>query len=303
MRVGLIPDHGEVGQAFSDKTKSPRVSPTNKFKQMITDRLYRLSRPEHSFRRLLARLVRRLPHRQRVVKHFGQTLFVDPSELSGFYLYYEQEYDDGIFRFLSGRLPLFRWAIDLGANIGIYTIFMAHRCDWVDAFEPDRRLIERLERNLHVNRMGNVTIHAKCISDATGTVQFEAPPARNQGIGKIVERGIAVPSLSLGDFLIKSEHRPLMIKMDIEGAEWLAINGAKDALRSWGFPLSILMEIHPQEIMGLGGTVSELRRILELLGLTVWSIETGELQPVRESSRFWWATNMQEQVAPNPAGT
>lgn len=267
---------------------------------MITNRLYQLSRPKHALRRFLTRLVRRLPHRQRLVNHFGQVLFVDPSELSGFYLYYEREYDDSIFRFLSDRLPLFEWAIDLGANIGIYTIFMAQRCAWVDAFEPDRQLIKRLERNLHLNGIGNVAVHAECISDTTGTVQFKAPPPGNRGIGKIANRGISLPSLSLGAFLSKSKRRPLMIKMDIEGAEWLAIKGAKDVLRTWELPLSILMEIHPREIMDLGGTVSELRKTLEFIGLTIWSVGSGELEPISESSRFWWATNVREPGALTP---
>ena len=125
--------------------------------------------------------MRRLPHRQRLVRHFGQRLLVDPSELTGFYLYYEQEYDDGIFRFLSKRLASFAWAIDLGANIGVYTTFIARYCNSVDAFEPDKHLVSKFERNLHLNGISNVTIHAKCISDVTGTVRFETSSNRNLG--------------------------------------------------------------------------------------------------------------------------
>ena len=113
---------------------------------MITDRFeYRRTlRPWAALQRLSTRVVRRLPHRQRLVRHFGQRLLVDPSELTGFYLYYEQEYDDGIFRFLARRLPTFAWAIDLGANIGVYTTFIAQYCNRVDAFEPDKHLVSKL---------------------------------------------------------------------------------------------------------------------------------------------------------------
>src|ERR1700733_9553604 len=214
---------------------------------MITDRLYRALRPWAALRRWSTRVVRRLPHRQRLVRHFGQRLLVDPSELTGFYLYYEQEYDDGIFRFLSKRLPSFGWAIDLGANIGVYTTFIARYCDRVDAFEPDEHLVSKLEHNIHLNAISNVTIHATCISDVTGIVHFETSSARNLGVGKIAERGISLPPGNRGDFLAKSERQALFIKMDIEGAEWLSIKGAKDALRSWDSRLSILMEVHPEE--------------------------------------------------------
>src|SRR4029077_7250514 len=114
---------------------------------MITDRLYRSLRPWMALHGLYARVVRRLPPRQRQVRHFGQTLVVDPTELSGFYLYYEREYDDDVFHFLSRRLPEFARAIDLGANTGVYTTFIARHCQRVDAFEPDKSLIVKLERN------------------------------------------------------------------------------------------------------------------------------------------------------------
>lgn len=263
---------------------------------MITDRLYRAFRPWAALRRLSTQVVRRLPHRQRLVRHFGQRLLVDPSELTGFYLYYEQEYDDGIFRFLSKHLPSFAWAIDLGANIGVYTTFIAKYCNSVDAFEPDKHLVPKFERNLLLNGISNVTTHAKCISDVTGTVRFETSSIRNMGVGKIAERGISLPSVSLGDFLAKSERRSLFIKMDIEGAEWLAIKGAQDALRTWDRRLSILMELHPDEIRRYGGTVEELRNLLERAGLAVWSLDSDKLLPVNNLSRFWWATNERETV-------
>jgi hypothetical protein len=61
---------------------------------------------------------------------------VDPSELHGFYLYYEREYDDYTFSFLGDRLAGFARALDIGANIGVCTSFLAARMDKVDAFEP-----------------------------------------------------------------------------------------------------------------------------------------------------------------------
>ena len=238
--------------------------------------------------------VRRLPHRQRLVQHFGQVLIVDPSELSGFYLYYEREYDDAIFRFLSRELPKFTWAIDIGANIGVYTTFIARCCNKVDAFEPDSSLVAKLERNLQLNNIKNVTLHPVCVSDVTGSVQFEASPTANNGIGRIAEVGISLPSITLDNFLENSEQRPLFIKMDIEGAEWSAINGGKKALLSWRRPLAILMELHPDEIVQYGGTVRDLRCMLEQIGLTVRSLDSDELIPVNDSSRFWWITNGQE---------
>jgi FkbM family methyltransferase len=221
---------------------------------------------------------------------------VDPSELSGFYLYYEREYDDAVFRFLGTRLCSFAWAIDLGANIGVYTTFIARLCQMVDAFEPDQNMIAELKRNLHLNEINNVRIHPECVSDVSGVVRFEVSPATNNGIGKIGDFGIAVPSIGFGEFLASSKQKPLFIKMDIEGAEWLAIKGCCEVLQRWQYPLSILMELHPDGIGRYGGSVQRMLNLLKQNGLTVWSLESGKLCPVSETSRFWWVTNYPEAV-------
>jgi FkbM family methyltransferase len=243
-------------------------------------------------------VVRRLPHRTRRVGHFGQHLLVDPSELHGFYLYYEREYDDPIFRFLSERLPAYPRALDLGANIGIYTTFLALHCRRVDAFEPEKQVLPRLRQNLSLNGIGNVTVHEICVSDVTGEVRFVPPSPQNQGVGQIGEGGVLVPSVTLDDFLAGSEQQPLFIKMDIEGGEWLAAKGAQQAFRSWNYPLAILIELHPGEIEKVGGTLPELRQLLEGAGLTVRSLDSGELCPVSDSSRFWWVAGERDSGTP-----
>ncbi|MFZ0422336.1 MAG: FkbM family methyltransferase [Xanthobacteraceae bacterium] len=258
---------------------------------MITDRIYRFLMPLRTTHRFYTRIVRRLPHRTRIVRHFDQSFFIDPTELSGFYLYYEQEYDDHVFDFLSSKLASFAWAIDLGANIGLYTAFLARFCNRVDAFEPDENLVLKLQENLRLNHINNVKIHAKCISDTSGVVNFATSSIANLGTGKIAQRGISLPSVSLNDFLAESKQEPLFIKMDIEGAEWLAIQGAKQRLSSWSAPLSILMEVHPDDIGQYGGSLPELQATLEGIGFDVRSLESNKLHPVIDSSRFWWISN------------
>ncbi len=70
---------------------------------MLTDSIYRSLNSMPELQRQFKRVVLKLPHRQRLVHHFGQQLWVDPSEMHGFYLYYEREYDDYIFNFLSAQ--------------------------------------------------------------------------------------------------------------------------------------------------------------------------------------------------------
>jgi FkbM family methyltransferase len=262
---------------------------------MITDRIYRAARRWPFLLRQAKRVLRRLPHRRRRVSHFGQELFVDPVELHGFYLYYEREYDDYVFAFLEKRLTSFSRVLDLGANIGIYTVFLASRCRHVDAFEPEPTVLARLRENLHLNSLDNVTVHERCVADVTGTISFVSPTQENEGVGHIAAAGTSRPCVALDDFLRDASPEPLLVKMDIESGEWLALSGARQVLRGWKAPLALLMEIHPAEMEALGGSVKRLRDALAAAGLQIWALEPAGLRPGNpDQARFWWASNQPE---------
>jgi FkbM family methyltransferase len=263
---------------------------------MITNTIYHSLRFLPQFQRQFKRVVLRLPHRQRLVHHFGQRLFVDPSELHGYYLYYEQEYDDYIFNFLSEQAKNYARALDLGANIGIYTVFLAARINHIDAFEPEPQVLNRLKTNIKLNNLTNITLHETCVGKASGTVNFICPNKRNQGLGSIAavgEQGIQMSCISLDDFFKEPLQEACLIKMDIEGGEWLALQGGQQALTQRKAPLSILLEVHPEEIQRLGGTVQELKFLLESMNLHVHGLAPTGLESLNSGKtfRFWWATS------------
>lgn len=222
---------------------------------MVTNKIYRLLKGVPLIQQQFRRIVLRLPHRKRLVTHFGQQIIIDPSEMAGFYLYYEEEYDNYIFNFLDSIAHKYARVLDIGANIGVYTVFFARRIKKVDAFEPDPKLVKLIGKNLEINRLKNVHVHEMCIGEKTGFVWFEPSGKSNTGVGHISEnnsQGIEVHCTSIDDFVGQQIMEPMLIKMDIEGAEWLAIQGAEKTFRDLRFPLSILMEIHPQEITDFG---------------------------------------------------
>lgn len=263
---------------------------------MLTDRLYRALGRFPAARSQFKRVVRRLPHRSRMVERLGQRLIVDPSELSGFYLYYEREYDDSLFAFLDTMVSKYGCALDVGANMGIYTCYFAARVPKVLAFEPDKDLCVRIRANLALNNLSNVTLHEACVGLTSGIVTFYPASQTNNGVGSIIGtsgRSVECRSVCLDDILPVVRTEPCLIKMDIEGAEWLALQGARRALSEPGPAVDILLEVHPPQLERLGVSVERLRGLFLDLGYSLFGITSEGLVKLDNSDRaqrFWWAT-------------
>lgn len=265
---------------------------------MVSDKIYRLLKRFPLIQKQFRRIIVRLPHRKRLVTHFGQQLIIDPAEMIGYYLYYEKEYDNYIFNFLDSIAHKYERVLDIGANIGVYTVYFAKRFRQVDAFEPDPNLVKLISKNLEINHLKNVCVHEMCIGEKTGSDWFATSGKTNTGIGHISKnnaQGIKVRCTTLDDFIGKEIMGPLLIKMDIEGAEWLALQGAKITFRNMRFSLSILMEVHPREITTFGGDIVRLRTMFEEMGYNVKALTPEGLKELSEFSdnRFWWISHNQ----------
>ena len=142
--------------------------------------------------------------------------------------------------------------IDIGANVGIYTIYAALRAGpdaRIIAVEPHPLALERLRCNVLLNKLTNVTIEPVAVHERSGTVAFKTD-RQNMGNSSILfDRSTAggelieVPSESLIDLVAKfGLTRIDAIKIDVEGAEDLILfpffAGAPEAL----WPLLLLVE-------------------------------------------------------------
>ncbi len=124
--------------------------------------------------------------------------------------------------------------LDVGANIGLYSILVAKRglADRVVAFEPDARVRVQMEANLLMNGLlSKVEIVAKAVSKETGSIQFLLSSGTVTGQSKVGggAGAIRVATVHLDDFLDAAGLR-VFIKMDIEGHELEAIKGMERIL-------------------------------------------------------------------------
>jgi len=170
--------------------------------------------------------------------------------------------------------------IDIGANIGLFTILAARRGATVEAFEPAPFNYERLERNIQLNhfRAGQVASHPCALGNSSGEVTLRRPLNDNYGMASIVARhapdGIRVPVRRLDDALCVSARR-YVVKVDVEGAELQVLEGAKATLGKMKSGSLWLVEVHVTE----GVEVDSVAECFRQLGyaVTYFNDETGEI--------------------------
>ncbi len=161
--------------------------------------------------------------------------------------------------------------LDLGANIGYYTLLAARRVGTtgrVFAFEPDPRTVQSLRSNIRSNGFENVTVLERAVSDRAGTRDFFlSDTASHSGLGRsMAEQSITgvttVQSTSIDEVLDGAT--VAVIKMDIEGGEVAALRGMERTLAGAG-RVSLFIEVNEAALAAHGSSAAELVGQLESL--------------------------------------
>ena len=109
----------------------------------------------------------------------------------------------------------------------------------VFAFEPEPSNFELLKKNIEINGYHNVVLEQKAVSDKSGDCILYTGQ-KSSGANRIYEpkktktqdfKSIKVSTVSIDDYLaVHNVSRINFIKMDIEGAEFRALQGMKTLL-------------------------------------------------------------------------
>lgn len=119
-------------------------------------------------------------------------------------------------------------AVDVGANIGQYTIPLASRFRRVLAIEPGLNNCSVLSRNISRHGLVNVEIHRVAIADFDGETRMRSDPEYHLNMSMSAS-GQPSPVCRL-DSLLKYEKRIDLVKVDVGGAEWKVIDGARSIM-------------------------------------------------------------------------
>ena len=201
---------------------------------------------------------------------------------------WEPEFLDACFS-LIGRAET---VVEVGTWIGPYSVLLGKHIvpeGKVIGFEPDpvafRQCLVNLDRNevtnVHVlplaisNTVGHVSLYTNRIFGNSGSSIVDSNPVM-QGHEK---RKIDVPCTTLDRLVATLGLRPTTVKMDIEGAEDLALEGARETLARRD--VKLLLEVHHAYLARRGKSANSVLRMLAELGKDLYFIENNPAYPYR----------------------
>jgi FkbM family methyltransferase len=176
--------------------------------------------------------------------------------------------------------------IDVGANIGWYTIMASDvvgKEGRVIAFEPSPPSFDILRRNVNINKLNNVKIEQKALSNKRGTVAFhiEGAYSRLQEI-HLDRKDVEVEAVPLDEYLKDFRGEIGMMKIDTEGAEGLILAGMRGILRN-NPPRAIMLEFTPRLYPKTGFDPEAMLRELHEFGYEIYSYERSARLPLSEA--------------------
>jgi FkbM family methyltransferase len=200
----------------------------------------------------------------------GHQLWVPP-RFTSYRSYHLGLYERDLCRLLPSLITPGMTVLDVGANIGFFTIPMSRLVGSdgaVFAFEVDEGAAVLLARNLAANECSNVTIVRAAVADREGSLAF-VPDGFDRGYidwSSADRNPKAVPSITLDTYFEKLNWPAVdLVKLDIEGSEWAALAGMR-RLCERNPAMKIVVELNQETIRRAGGTERQLLDQLKSLG-------------------------------------
>jgi FkbM family methyltransferase len=188
-------------------------------------------------------------------------------------------YEDKYRSLVIESLPNKRTFVDVGANVGIWSLPMRLHFEKVISYEPSKQNIECIKSNIP----SGIELREKAVADFNGEAKFHQA-GKNCGDGKLCREGVkstyVVPVVKLDDENLQNVD---MIKIDTQGWELDVLKGMSNLINSqrpW-----IMIEINED--------VDKCCELMENYGYEtvcikskrnfVWAPKTGHNSPVDKS--------------------
>ncbi|MEY8848348.1 FkbM family methyltransferase [Psychroserpens sp. XS_ASV72] len=159
-----------------------------------------------------------------------------------FYDTYNEIFIDKIYDFKTdSQEPII---IDCGANMGLSLVYFKsiYPKAKILAFEPDESVLPFLEKNIKSQQLSGVVLYKNAVwkSDEELTFYTDSGMGGRVGVSYDNQEPVKIKALRLRTFL---EQPVDMLKIDIEGAEYVVLNDCKDVL---GNVKNLFVEYHSE---------------------------------------------------------
>ena len=181
----------------------------------------------------------------------------------------QREQVEGLHHFLSlGVVNDYSLAIDGGAHVGTWAAVMAELFEHVIAFEPTPKTFSILVKNMA--GFSNVECHQQALMDAPGFVEMQMPEkGKGRHRKRILNRkstaryftaGGDIPAVTIDGLKLSGCG---LIKLDLEGAEPLAITGAQETIAKYHPALVVEIKKHS---LRYGVSAKKLKGMISKMG-------------------------------------
>lgn len=191
----------------------------------------------------------------------------------------EPAYEDKYRQMIIQHIPNKRTFIDVGANVGIWSLPMTQHFSKIISYEPSKQNVECIK----VNIPKGIELREKAVADFNGEAEFHQA-GKNCGDGKLCREGVKssykVPVVKLDDENLTDVD---MVKIDTQGWELEVLKGMKSIIetqRPW-----VMIEINEDidlccELMEQHGYEAVFIKSKRNF---VWAPKTGDNSPVDKS--------------------
>lgn len=226
-----------------------------------------------------------------ITKKYNHKMFLD--KIDSLYLSVYNDWDDFATTLLEKEIKKGSIVLDLGANIGFYTLVLARLVGEkgkVYAFEADSTNFEILKKNVEANRYNNIILVNKAVLDKNDKIKFyvdERNTAGNSVYGGDKTEYKEIEAIKLDDYFNKNRKIDF-VKIDIEGSEFRAMKGMSKLLKE-NKKIKLMTEFYPKLLNGIGEENNLLPvdylEFLRNLGFELYDINEKSRKLVRFSNK------------------
>ncbi len=211
----------------------------------------------------------------------GSRFLVHTSDIIQRYLYMFGTWEPHLSAWIRRRLKTGDTFVDVGANIGYYTMLASQRVGptgRVVAIEPSPRFLPHLRAAVQLNQADNVRTVSYAVAAEPGQVEmYMADPGNPGGTSmvkpRLVHASFHTSAMPLAAIVTPAEIRSArLIKIDVEGAEAAAVQSLSPLLDLLRPDAELIIEVTPRTLAKQGLDVQDVITPLRQAGFHTYRI-------------------------------